>query len=131
MKRIFLIAVVPIFLFVASCGSNPKEELIGTWRPDKVDTEFDENKVNPEMIRQIVEMQKRTFFKFINESVMIIVSNNNTHEASWLLDEEGTISFYFKGQELKPNKLGKVEDGKILAVTKSQLGTIKIWYVKE
>jgi len=131
MKRILLLSVVSLLLFAASCGSDPKAKLIGTWKVDKVDTEFDESKVTPEMLTQIVEMQKGTFFKFVNDSTMVIVSNNNTHEAFWLLDDEGTISFYFKGQELKPNKLGKVEDGKIIATSKSPLGSMKIWYVKE
>lgn len=131
MKRIILLSAVSLLLFAASCGSDPKAELLGTWKVDKVDTEFDENKVTPEMVNQVVEMQKGTFFKFVNDSSMIIVSNNNTHEASWVLDNEGTISFFFKGQQLKPTKLGKVEDGKIVSISNSQLGKITIWYVKE
>ena len=124
-------SVVSLLLFAASCGSDPKAKLIGTWKVDKVDTEFDESKVTPEMVTQIVEMQKGTFFKFVNDSSMEIISNNKTHEASWLLDDDGNISFFFEGQELKPNKLGIVEDGKIIATTKSPLGSMKIWYVKE
>ena len=131
MKRYILFAATALLMIAASCNSNPKEKLIGTWKADKVDTEFDETKVTPEMVKQIVEMQKETYFEFVNDSVMKIFSSNNTHEAGWLLDKEGTISFYFKGQEIKPNKLGKLEDGKILATTNSKLGTMKIWYVKE
>jgi len=131
MKRILLLSVVSLLLFAASCGSDPKAELIGTWKVEKVDTDFDENKVTPEMLTQIVEMQKGTFFKFVNDTSMEIVSSNNTHIASWLLDKEGTISFYFKGQELKPAKLGKVEDGKIISVSKTPLGIMTISYVKE
>ena len=131
MKKILLLSVVSLLLFVSACSSDPKAELIGTWKVDKVDTEFDETKVNPEMISQIVEMQKETFFRFLNDSVMVIVSNNNTHEASWLLDDEGNISFFFKGQELKPTKLGKVEDGRIISNSKTALGSMEISYVKE
>lgn len=131
MKRLLLFAATTLLLIAASCSSNPKEKLIGTWKADKVDTEFDETKVNPEMIKQIVEMQKETYFEFVNDTVMKIYSNNNTYEAGWLLDKEENISFFFKGQELKPNKLGILEEGKIFATTKSKLGTIKIWYVKE
>jgi hypothetical protein len=131
MKKIILLSIVSIVLFAASCGSDPKAKLIGTWKVEKVDTDFDETKVTPEMITQIVEMQKGTFFKFVNDSSMEIVSSNNTHKASWLLDKEGNISFFFKGQELKPTKLGIVEDGKIISTTKSPLGSMKIWYVKE
>ena len=131
MKRILLLSAVSLLLFAASCGSDPKAGLIGTWKADKVDTDFDENKVTPEMVAQIVEMQKGTYFKFVNDTSMEIVSNNTTHQANWLLDKDGTISFYFKGQELKPTKLGIVEDGKIVSTTKSPLGKMKIWYVKE
>lgn len=131
MKKILLLSVVSLLLFAASCGSDPKAKLIGTWKVDNVDTDFDESKVTPEMLTQIVEMQKGTFFKFVNDTSMEIVSNNNTHIASWLLDKDGIISFYFKGQELKPAKLGKVEDGKIISVSKTPLGSMKISYVKE
>ena len=131
MKRILVLSFVSLLLFAASCGSNPKADLIGTWKVDKVNTDFDENKVTPEMLNQIVEMQKETFFKFVNDSSMVIVSNNNTHEALWLLDDDGTISFFFKGKELNPTKLGKVENGQIISTSNSPLGTMTIWYVKE
>lgn len=131
MKKIILLSAVSLVLLAASCGSDPKAKLIGTWKVEKVDTDFDETKVTPEMITQIVEMQKGTFFKFVNDSSMEIVSNNTTHKAAWLLDKEGNISFFFKGQELKPTKLGVVEEGKIISTTKSPLGSMKIWYVKE
>lgn len=132
MKRILALSFISLLIFAASCGSNPKDELIGTWKVDKVNTDFDESKVTPEMLSQIVEMQKETFFKFTNDSIMVIVSNNNTnHEAFWQLDDDGTISFFFKGNELKANKLGKIENNYIISTSKSPLGTITIWYVKE
>jgi hypothetical protein len=131
MKKTLLLFVAFVLLFASSCGSDPKAKLIGTWKVDKVDTDFDENSVTPEMINQIVEMQKETFFKFINDSVMTIYSNNNTFEATWMLDDEGNISFYFEGQELKPNKLGIVEDEKIISTSTTGLGTMKIIFKKE
>lgn len=65
-------------IFLSSCGGSKENKLIGTWKATKVETDFDENRTTPEMIRQVVEMQKETYFKIINDSTLIIVSPGNT-----------------------------------------------------
>lgn len=132
MKKTLLFPLLFLaILVISSCGSNTESELIGTWKVSDVTTEFDENQVTPEMLAQVVEMQKQTHFRFLNDSMMVIISNNNTHEASWLFDEENqTITYFFSGMETQPNVLGTYSDKKIVNESQTPLGLIVTYYSK-
>ena len=97
-----------------------------------VETNFDEQSVSPEMLKQVIDMQKQTYFRIINDSTMAIISNDNTHEAKWTLNpDDNTITFFFEGMETTPNKLGKLADSKIISETNTPLGKMIIFYGKE
>ncbi len=134
MKSIFkqfgvLLALV---IFVSSCTTGPKGKLIGTWKAKKVETAFDEQQTTPEMLKQVIEMQKETYFKIINDSMLLIISPDKTHEATWSLNPaDKTISYSFNGPMGYLNKLGILKDGKIVAKSVTQLGEITIYYEKE
>ncbi len=129
-KLTALLAIV--VLFMASCGGTPESKLVGTWKAQKVETDFDEQYTTPEMLRQVVEMQKETYFKIIDDSTLIIMSPGNTHETSWELDSsDQTISYIFDGNSAYLNKLGTFTDGKIVSESKTPLGVITIYYEKE
>jgi len=133
-KSIFKLTGV-IFAFtviMTSCGGSAESKLVGTWKAQKVETDFDEQYTTPEMLRQVVEMQKETYFKIIDDSTLIILSPGNTHETKWTLDpSDQTISYFFEGNSNYLNKLGKFEDGKIISESKTPLGVITIYYEKE
>lgn len=133
MKRtIFLPVLILALIVISSCGSNPKAKLIGTWKVSDVQTNFDASQETPEMHSQIVEMQKQTHFRFVNDSTMIIISNNNTHEAKWIFNEEDqSIAFFFEGMEANPNILGTLEDNLIVSESKTPLGMITTYYAKD
>ncbi len=119
-------------IIITSCGGSPESKLIGTWKAQKVETDFDEQYTTPEMLRQVVEMQKETFFKIIDDSTLIIMSPGNTHETTWNLDpEEQTIAYFFDGDSNFLNKLGTFSSGKIVSESKTPLGVITIYYEKE
>ncbi len=119
-------------IIITSCGGSPESKLIGTWKAQKVETDFDEQYTTPEMLRQVVEMQKETFFKIIDDSTLIIMSPGNTHETTWNLDpEEQTIAYFFDGDSNFLNKLGTLSAGKIVSESKTPLGVITIYYEKE
>ncbi len=134
MKRIFFsfsLIFVAAMLFV-SCSNSSESKFKGTWKAQKVETDFNETRTTPEMIAQVVEMQKQTYFRMINDSVMTIISKNNTHEAKWKYDKENkTISYYFSNMKGVPNILGIFENGKIVAESKIPIGKITIYYEKE
>ncbi len=134
MKRFTYISLLlfSVALFFSACNSTPESKIIGIWKAQKVETDFDAQKTTPDMISQVVEMQKQTYFRMINDSVMTIISKNNTHEAKWKYDKEtGSITYYFNGMQGIPSILGIFEDGKIVSESKTPLGKITIYYEKE
>ncbi len=121
-----------VAVMISSCGGSPESKLIGTWKAQKVETDFDEEYTTPEMIRQVVEMQKETYFKIIDDSTLIIVSPGNTHETSWKLDKDSkTIAFFFEGNPGISNNLGTIDGDMIISESTTPLGKIVIHYVKE
>lgn len=134
MKRILIsIPVLAMVIFLASsCGQSIEKKLVGTWKVADVETEFNENEVTPEMLRQVVEMQKQTYFRIINDSTMVIISSNNTYEANWVLHEENNeITYFFEGMQAQANKLGEYIDGQIINQSNTALGSMTITYEKE
>ena len=104
----------------------------GTWKVVDVQTDFNEMEVTPEMLSQVVEMQKQTYFRIVNDSTMVIISNSNTHEAKWKYDSESDEVFYFfDGTNANPNMLGKLIESKLVNESETPLGTMKIVYAKE
>ena len=132
MKKIIWVGLSVIALFwLASC-SSPESKLIGTWKVQDVETNFDEQSVSPEMLSQVIDMQKQTYFRILNDSTMAIISNDNTHEAKWVLNpDDNTITFFFEGMETTPNTLGKYADAMIISETNTPLGKMVIFYGKE
>jgi hypothetical protein len=131
MRKIWIVVTGVALVWLASC-SSPESKLIGTWKVSDVETNFDEQSVSPEMLKQVIDMQKQTYFRIINDSTMAIITNDNTHEAKWILNpDDNTISFFFKGMETTPNKLGKFSDSKIISETSTPLGKMIIYYGKE
>jgi len=130
MKVVNLIFAAFILVFV-SC-ENPTSQLIGTWKVVDVETHFDEAKMSPAMISQVVEMQKETFFKISNDSTLIIFSNENTHEAKWTYNsDDQSITYFFDSNPTTVNKLGKLIDGNIVSETTSAIGKMIVTYGKQ
>jgi len=106
--------VFAVVIFMTSCSGTAESKLIGTWKAQKVETDFDEQFTTPEMLKQVAEMQKETYFKITNDSILIIVSPDITHETQWTLDpKDKTITYVFDNSSSYINKLGTFKDGKI------------------
>ncbi|NOX86215.1 MAG: hypothetical protein GXO86_09670 [Chlorobi bacterium] len=124
------------FTFIAvtavSCQQSIEKQLTGTWKVTDVQTNFDETKVTPEMLRQVVDMQKKTYFRILNDTTMIIISNNLTHEARWHFNKETSeIIYSFTGMRNMSNTLGKYEGNSIINKSTTPLGVIITTYEKE
>lgn len=131
-KTLILLLSVFSVLIIGSCGGSPEAKMIGTWKVDDVQTDFNEMEVTPEMLSQVVEMQKQTYFRIVDDSTMVIISNNNTHEAKWQFNAESNeISYFFEGMESSLNVLGKLIEGKVVNESETPLGTMTIVYAKE
>lgn len=131
MYKTLLLSVLSV-LILGSCGSSPEAKMSGTWKVVDVQTDFNEMEVTPEMLSQVVEMQKQTYFRIVDDSTMVIISNSNTHEAKWTFDAESNeISYFFEGMSSNPNLLGKLQEGKVVNETETPLGAMTIVYAKE
>jgi len=125
-------SIFVLVIILTSCGGTPESKLIGTWKAQKVETDFDEQYTTPEMLRQVVEMQKETYFKITDDSTLIIVSPGNTHETSWEINpKDQSIAYFFEDTPNFQNQLGTLVEGKIVSESKTPLGIITIYYEKE
>lgn len=130
-KTLFLFFIMTI-AGTLGCSSGSKNKMIGTWRAANVHTEFDEQRVSPQMIQQVVEMEKQVFFKFLNDSMMHINTLDHTNRALWFFDKEnGIITYRFIESGSPTNELGMYKDGKITAESETALGKITIVYKKD
>ena len=132
-KVIFVIGILGLMVFV-SCQSTPESKLIGTWKVVDVETDFDETRSNPRMINQVVETQKQTFFKIVNDTVMVIISSGNTYEAKWKLNPDNqNISYTFDEWDEKsvPFELGVYADNQIIAESEMAIGKMVVHFEKE
>ncbi len=134
-KNLFKVSALLIVMAVilSSCGKTTAEsKLIGTWKANKVETDFDEQFTTPEMLKQVVEMQKETYFEITSDSTLLIVSPGSKHETTWKLDHSNqAISYFFEGNPNYVNKLGTLKDGKIVSESKTPLGIITIYFEQE
>ena len=129
MKKLLFMAVMAI-VFLSSCNS-PESKLIGTWKVTDVKTDFGKTQLPPEIIAHIVAEQKKISFRIINDSVMVLMLDNNTHEAKWKMDKQYNISYYFTSQPRLVNKLGKWNGNEIVSESKMPLGKLVVTYEKK
>jgi hypothetical protein len=129
MRKMYLLAVVAI-MFMGACNS-PASRLKGEWKVADVQTQFGKTKLPPEVVAHIVDEQKKITFRIVNDSVLVLMLDNNTHEAHWKLDKDKTIRYSFTSQPAMVNKLGKWDGEKIISESKTPLGELIVTYEKK
>ncbi len=126
------IIILTLFSGIYACSSNPSDKLIGTWRAADVDAAFDEQLATPEMLKQVIQVEKQLFFKFLNDSTMHIHTMDQTLKAYWFFDEEsGRIDYRFAEAASTLSELGVYKDGNIIAESQTALGKLTITYRKD
>ncbi len=134
MKKVVFVIGVLIATVLYSCQSSPESKLIGTWKVVEVETDFDETRSNPRMINQVVETQKQTFFRILNDTTMVIISTGNTYEAKWKLNpEDQNITYTFDewDDNTVPFTLGIVTENQIIAESDMAMGKMVVYFEKE
>lgn len=133
MKRTLIFSLlIAVVITLASCGASPESKLVGTWKVVDVQTDFDESAANPELLRQMVQVSKSTYFRILNDSVLIIISDDDTHETKWSFDEnDNTLSYFFDGSQARANKLGRLVDNQIISESSRTFGKMTVYYEKE
>lgn len=134
MKKILFIIGLVVGAALYSCQSSPESKLIGTWKVVEVETDFDEDFARPQMLKQMVETQKDTFFKILNDSIMVIISSGNTYEANWKLNPENQMITYIfsDSPDLSvPFDLGVYTEQQIVAESNMSMGKMVVHFEKE
>jgi hypothetical protein len=129
MKKI-LILILLSAVFLGACNS-PASKLKGEWKVADVKTNFGKTKLPPELVAHIVAEQKKISFRIMNDSVMVLILDNNTHEAHWKMGKDHEISYYFTTQPAIFHKLGKWDGTHIISDTKTPLGDLIVTYEKK
>ncbi len=127
-KYVFVLLLAAVFL--GACNSS-SSQLKGEWKVTDVQTQFGKTKLPPELVAHIVAEQKKISFRILNDSVMVLLLEKNTHEAKWKMDKEHNITYYFTSQPLFVHKLGKWDGKKIISDSKTPLGDLIVTYEKK
>jgi hypothetical protein len=127
-----LILILFLISGIYACSSDPTDKLIGTWRAVDVDAVFDEQLATPEMLKQVIQVEKQLFFKILNDSMMHIHTMDQTLKAYWFFDEEsGRIDYRFAEAASPLSELGVYKDDAITTESQTALGKLTITYQKE
>src|SRR5574344_2318011 len=73
--RFHVIFLVAALLSLEAC--HDANTVFGTWRADKVNVEFDEDKTTPDMIQQVGEMEKNNVIVIAEDSTMTFYSEDD------------------------------------------------------
>ena len=122
MKKTFLLFSGLIFSLFAC--TEKQDSLIGNWKADKVNVQFDESRSTPELVKQIGEMEKQNHISIDADSLLVFSSLDGSFQGQLTLDETGTL--YCNG-----NVFGQWKNGEIVTKTPSPLGEITVKYRKE
>ena len=64
--------LIPFFALGLMLGAcDMPNSLIGTWRVDKVNVRFDENRATPELVKQIGEMERGNALSISADSILV------------------------------------------------------------
>lgn len=130
MKKLLALSAIAVF-FLMAC-SSPGHQLIGTWKVSKVETNFKDTNLPKAIITHIKDEQKKLSFKIINDSLMVLILDKNTHEAKWKIDSKTkVIKYYFDDQKNSVNKLGTLEGNEIVSESHTPLGMLTVIFKKQ
>lgn len=120
--RFHVIFLVAALLSLEAC--HDANTVFGTWRADKVNVEFDEDKTTPDMIQQVGEMEKNNVIVIAEDSTMTFYSEDDTLQGPVRIGRSGDITFSGK-------PFGTLKGNIITTESSSILGSITITYTKE
>lgn len=130
MKKLMALTAMAVFILTAC--SSPIQHLVGTWKVSKVETNFKDTNLPKSVVAHIKNEQKKISFKIVNDSILVLMLDNNTHEARWQMNPKTkVIKYYFHHQKNSMNKLGTWEGNDIVSQSKTPLGELTIVFKKQ
>lgn len=130
MKKLLALTAMAV-LFLAAC-SSPTQHLVGTWKVSKVETNFKDTNLPKSVVTHIKNEQKKISFRIVNDSIMVLMLDNNTHEARWKVNPKTkVIKYYFNNQKNSMHKLGTWKENNIVSQSNTPLGELTIVFKKQ
>ncbi len=104
--------------------------MIGIWEVEHVDANFDESKINPAALEQVIATEKQTKLNFSDDSTLFLTIGETNQKAFWN-QQDNSIFFFFDGDPLNVYELGNLVNDKIESESETPIGTIKVIYTKQ
>ena len=113
-----------MLLLLAACFSctGKQDPFFGRWTVEKVNVEFNEDLVTPEMVRQYGELEKGNVIEISKDSVLTLISDGDTLRSVCSLNG---VQIYLDG---KP--FGRYENGILQTESLTPMGKIRVSYQK-
>ena len=119
-RLLFLLA-----LAAALSACQPDDDaLIGTWKADKVNVQFDEQHSTPALVKQIGEMEQGNTFTIAPDSTLTFKGLDEQWQGRLSLRSDGTLLF-------DGTAFGTWSHGRIVTRTESPVGEVTVTYKKE
>lgn len=109
--------------FLLCACHDTSDSLMGNWKADKVNIQFDENQSTPEIVKQVGEMERQNHFSINKDSILVFQGMDTEWQGRLTLSENGVLMC--DGQIF-----GQWKESEIVTQTPSPLGEIVIVYRK-
>ncbi len=123
MKKLVFLLILGLAFAIAACHSKA-DSVIGQWKADKVNVQFDEKRSTPEVVKQVGEMEKQNRFSISVDSILVFKSLDTEMTGRIISDKQGNLF-------LDGVLFGQWKNGEIVTRTSSPLGEIVVVYKKE
>ena len=110
-----------MLLFVVS-SCHHEDPFIGYWSVDRVNVDFNEQIVTPEMVRQFGELEKGNIIEINKDSLLTFIADGDTLQGKCSLKGSDLL---FEGK-----LFGRYENGFIRTETATPMGKVKVSYKK-
>lgn len=129
--RTFVLSVVIVVsCLFSSCGCG-NMSLSGMWKVDRVDIDFDESRVTPEMVRQLGAMEKRGYMIFDADSSLRVYDGENVMDTRYSYRADGSLYYESVDSVGYMIYLGQYDIDKIVVQKQGVLGKTRLTYIKQ
>lgn len=127
---IVLSIVVALSSLFVSCESR-RGLLSGEWKVDKVEMDFDESRVTPEMVRQIGAQEKMGYMIFNADSSLHLYDGEVVMKTRYSCGTDGSLYYESTDSARVMTYLGRYVSGKIVVERHGVLGKTRLTYIKQ
>ena len=110
-----------LMLICIGCQRNTNT-IIGTWKAEKVEVDFDEHHSTPEIVKQTGNIEKRNALVFTEDSTLTFIGHGDTIKGNFSV-KNAQISFSGK-------PFGTITENEIITNEETPFGNISVTYRK-